>query len=115
MVRKHATSIFISPGGKPLSGESDEDCLSRELWEELQVWPVSLSHLATFERKSALEDTSVVVSNWFVQIEGEPRPASEICELAWIDGSYERRGIAVGSVFAECVIPALIERDLVDA
>ena len=52
VVRKHGTSVFMQPGGKPEAGESAAEALSRELHEEvgLVVAPDALEPLGTSNR-----------------------------------------------------------------
>lgn len=113
LVRKKGTAMFISPGGKPEAGETKEECLERELNEELDVSLVSAEYFGTFTRKSAFEETLVEIDVDIVKIFGQPKPRSEIEEIAWIDGEHLANGMAVGSIFAIDVIPSLIRGGVV--
>lgn len=113
LVRKKGTDMFISPGGKPEDGETKKACLERELNEELGVELVSAEYFGTFTRKSAFEDTLVEIEVDIVKIFGQPKPCSEIAEIAWMDGEHLENGVAIGSVFAIDVIPSLIRNGLV--
>ena len=44
IVKPHRRDYYISPGGKYEEGESAEECLRRELMEELQVELESFKH-----------------------------------------------------------------------
>lgn len=112
VVRKRGASVFISPGGKIADGEAPIDCLRRELREELSVELVDAEPYGTHERPAADEDLIVRIHTWIVSVSGTCRPSSEIEELRWIRGSETD---AVGSVFAECVMPDLVRRGLLDA
>ncbi len=88
VVRKHGTSVFMQPGGKPEPGESAAEALSRELHEEvgLVVAPGALVPLGTFESDAANEPGHRVVAAAF-RTTAEPAELSaraEIAELRWI-------------------------------
>ena len=88
VVRKHGTTVFMQPGGKPEAGESAAEALSRELHEEigLVVAPDALEPLGTFESDAANEPGHRVVAAAF-RTTAEPRDLSaqaEIAELRWI-------------------------------
>ena len=88
VVRKHGTSVFMQPGGKPEPGESAAEALARELHEEvgLVVDPADLVPLGTFESDAANEAGHRVVAEAF-RTTAEPDDLSaraEIAELRWI-------------------------------
>ncbi len=88
VVRKHGTSVFMQPGGKPEPGESAAEALSRELHEEvgLVVAADALEPLGTFESDAANEPGHRVVAAAF-RTTAEPAELSaraEIAELRWI-------------------------------
>ena len=88
VVRKHGTSVFMQPGGKPEAGESAAEALSRELQEEigLVVAPEALEPLGTFESDAANEPGHRVVAAAF-RTAADPAAVSaqaEIAELRWI-------------------------------
>jgi 8-oxo-dGTP diphosphatase len=88
VVRKHGTSVFMQPGGKPEPGESAAEALARELHEEvgLVVDPADLVPLGTFESDAANEAGHRVVAEAF-RTTAEPddlAARAEIAELRWI-------------------------------
>ena len=88
VVRKHGTSVFMQPGGKPEPGESAAEALSRELHEEvgLVVAADALEPLGTFESDAANEPGHRVIAEAF-RTTAEPGDLSaraEIAELRWI-------------------------------
>ncbi|HEX5857729.1 MAG TPA: NUDIX domain-containing protein [Microbacterium sp.] len=88
VVRKHGTSVFMQPGGKPEIGESAAEALARELHEEigLVVPPESMEPLGTFEADAANEPGHRVVAAAF-RVAAEPDAVAaraEIAELRWI-------------------------------
>lgn len=88
VVRKHGTSVFMQPGGKPEAGESAAEALSRELHEEigLVVAPDALEPLGTFESDAANEPGHRVIAAAFrtTAEPGELSARAEIAELRWI-------------------------------
>ena len=91
VVRKHGTTVFMQPGGKPETGESAAEALARELHEEigLVVRPDAMEPLGTFEADAANEPGHRVVAAAF-RVAAEPgsvSPRAEIAELRWITPS----------------------------
>ena len=88
LVRKAGTTAFMQPGGKPESGETASETLSRELAEELciDVDPRDLRALGSFTAAAANEPGFLVVADVFVADIGSQRPVAgaEIAELRWV-------------------------------
>ncbi|SFR95156.1 ADP-ribose pyrophosphatase YjhB, NUDIX family [Microbacterium sp. cf046] len=88
VVRKHGTSVFMQPGGKPEAGETGAEALARELHEEvgLVLDPADLEPLGIFEADAANEAGHRVVADTF-RVFAEPGDVvaqAEIAELRWI-------------------------------
>jgi 8-oxo-dGTP diphosphatase len=88
VVRKRGTSSFMQPGGKIEPGESSMEALVREVREELGTGfdATTVRALGRFSARAANEPDHVVDAELFmIRLDGVPRPAAEIVELAWVD------------------------------
>lgn len=112
LTRKKKTSIFISPGGKIEPGETPQECLKREIKEEIDTEVVAAKLFCTNHATAALENKKIEISSWLVEITGDPVPSSEIDELRWISFS-ESHSMNIGSIFRDHVIPALKKQGLI--
>ena len=89
VVRKHGTTRFMQPGGKPEAGESAAATLIRELDEELalRVDEADLTPLGTFVSAAANEPDHRVVADAFA-LRAQPADVvvqAELAELRWLE------------------------------
>ncbi|WP_233837055.1 NUDIX hydrolase [Paraburkholderia sp. ZP32-5] len=113
LTRKKGTQTFISPGGKPLPGESYSDCLSREIREELNVEVSKQTCLGLFNGTSTFENVPIEMHVYLVEITGEPRAGMEIDEFLWYRGDAAKQALKIGSIFRDSVIPLLTSKKLI--
>lgn len=98
-----APDVFYLPGGKPEPGESAEECVRRELREELGVQLASLAFHETVRAPAALEGVPMTMEVFRVELIGQPAAGAEIAAIAW----YQR-----GKPFAGTLAPAIAELTL---
>lgn len=82
------TSKLILPGGRIEAGETDLECLARELCEELgEVSLRNVEYVGTYEDRAAMDDPTVVktlrIALYRGDLVGTPTPASEITDVVW--------------------------------
>ena len=89
VVRKHGTTRFMQPGGKPEAGETAAATLIRELEEELalRVDEADLTPLGTFVSAAANEpDHRVVADAFALRVQpGDVVVQAELAELRWLE------------------------------
>lgn len=114
LTRKRGTDIFISPGGKPLTGEDHISCLKRELKEELNVDTAKITPLGLFHGMAEFEKVAIENHVYQVEVVGQPVASAEIAEIAWVNYRKPPCEVGVGSVFRDNVLPLLFQRELID-
>ena len=85
-VRTRGRDMFYLPGGKPNSSETMEEALVREVREELGVRLGAVVPAFTVEAPAhgLGRDAALTMHCYYAVMHGEPRPSSEIEELAWL-------------------------------
>jgi 8-oxo-dGTP diphosphatase len=81
-----------TPGGKPEQGETDEECLRRELHEEINAELQSMKFFKTYEYDSYFHPGRMVEERvYFATIIGNLTSLAEIHELIWISKDEYRK------------------------
>lgn len=96
-VRTHKQNqIFFTLGGKIEEGESEIDCLRREVKEEVgcDLDESSLRFLTEFEDVAHGKDALVNIKMYEGKLIGEPKPASEIVEIGWFDTKSDKKHLS---------------------
>lgn len=110
--KKNNREECIIPGGKREGNETDFETLKRELDEELDVELLNTEFLGGYDDIACFSDEPIYVQTYLTEIKGRIKCKNEIKEAIWIDKNYKEKGIKVGSILGEYVIPNLIERGL---
>ncbi len=97
-VRTHKQKeVFFTLGGKIEKGETDIECLKREVKEEIgcEVDGSSLKYLTTFQDIAHDKTGEMVnIKVYEGKLIGEPKPSSEIAEIGWFDTNSPKENIS---------------------
>jgi 8-oxo-dGTP pyrophosphatase MutT (NUDIX family) len=74
-----------TPGGKKEDKESDEECMARELKEELNVSLQEMSFFKEYHKKGFFDPSINVTERvYFIKIKGNIKTGAEIKKVVWI-------------------------------
>ncbi len=86
--RSHGKTNYYLPGGKREAGETDLQCLQREIKEELAVEILSASvvYYGTFAAQADghPDGLEVKMTCYLADFTGDPTATSEIAEVKWL-------------------------------
>lgn len=117
VARSKGKTIFVAPGGLIEDGETSQQALVRELYEEYRITVAEedLEVFGTFQAQAAgAEDKRLQmdvfrVKKWV----GEISPDREIAAIFWLSSCVPET-VTVGSIFEHEVLPRLKSEGLVD-
>jgi 8-oxo-dGTP diphosphatase len=115
MVRKEGKDIWTSLGGRLEEGETEEQCLLREIKEEANCNAKILRKLGDFSAKAVFDDAIVHLSTYLVELNGEIECIdSELAEIKFIDKNFKEQNIKPSPTIEEQMIPFCIKEGLLD-
>ena len=98
MVRtSNQNDVFYTLGGKIKEGESDIDCLKREVWEEIscQIDESSVKFLAEFKDVAHGGKAMLHLRMYKGELKGDPKPSSEIVEIGYFDTNSDPNHLSI--------------------
>ena len=107
-MRTRGRDRFYLPGGKPEPGETLAEAVRREVREEIDAVldDAELAFVVEDEAHGFSRPTRVRLTCFTGSLTGDPRPANEIAELAWLSWADRHRAApAVQQVLSRTVGP----------
>lgn len=93
VARSKGKDVWYLPGGKREGDEGDEECLTREIMEELDVTLLAegLTYYGVFSAQAHGKPKGVEVEMrcYTGEYEGELKPSAEIEEISWLDSTVK--------------------------
>jgi 8-oxo-dGTP pyrophosphatase MutT (NUDIX family) len=112
IVKEAGWEKYGVPGGKPEPGESDYDCLKRELMEELAVSINGIfNYIGTFQDRAMNEPETIQIKLYRIGIENKPKKTNDVEDMRWF-GPKDDWDI-LGPIDKNHIMPALIKRGLI--
>jgi len=108
--------VFLTLGGKIEEGETDVECLHREVLEEVgcKIEPGSVKFLGEFEAPAHNKPDVIVNIRLFAgELASEPTPSSEVVELKYVDSSVEKKYLE-GNIVGHQIVAWLKQHDLIN-
>lgn len=113
VVHKKGLRDYISVGGKIEPGETDVQCLQREVKEELGCGIKNPKYYDTFSANT-YDNKTIRMPCYFMELDGEIKlnPLDNIDGILWIDKDYKNKGITLAPILEIFVLPRLIKEGI---
>ena len=94
---KKQREVFYTLGGKYEKGESDIDCLKREVEEEIECYldEKSLKFLHEFEDIAHGKEGLLNIRMYTGNLIGEPKASAEVAEIGYFDTNSNSKHLSV--------------------
>jgi len=102
---------YWTPGGTLEEGETELECLKRELKEELNIKLVSSTFFKEYKAKSPYHADTITISRIYIaKVSGEPKAGREIKDYVWMSkDDFNNNKYPLLSLTKDKVIPDLIK------
>ena len=111
MVRKKGKDIWTNLGGRIEPGESEEECLLREIKEEIGIDAEISGKLGDFEDRAVFDDAKVKLSAFFVEMDGEMNIIDpELEEIRFIGRIHSEK---LAPTIEKQIMPILVEKGII--
>ena len=111
VVRTIGRTHYYALGGKLEQGETELECLAREVSEEVGCGVVEPQYYATFAGPNTDKTKFVVMICYLTELDREPKPCSEIESILWANTKTTE---PLGSLIREHIMPALLADGRID-
>ena len=90
-------NVFYTLGGKLEVGESDIQCLKREIKEEIgcEIEDSSIKFLHEFEDVAHGKEGLLNIRMYTGNLIGEPKPSAEVEEIGYFDSSSDKKNLSL--------------------
>lgn len=114
VARNYNRDVFYAVGGKLEEGESELECLGREVEEEINCKVVNAKFYKRFSGLNVDFTKTLEMPCYFVEIEGEPTASNEIAELKWLSAESYNSGEKekLANMLSAQIVPSLIKDGL---
>ncbi|MFH1399841.1 MAG: NUDIX domain-containing protein [Candidatus Woesearchaeota archaeon] len=113
VVKEKGWQLFGVPGGTIKENETEIQCLTREMQEELQIRPKSMRFLGSYS-DSAMNEPSTIINIKLYQVKPNsiPRKTPEILDMKWFDSNSDIN--LLGPCDRNKIIPDLVKRGIIE-
>ena len=114
MLRGRGCVELWTPGGKIDENETDEECLKRELKEEINVDLIKAKFFKEYTSPSFYHTENTTVQRIYIaEIKGDPVPAAEIDNFVWLTmEDFKKHAYPMIPVTQNEIIPDLIKQGI---